>query len=49
MALLSSRKLDEILKDKRKIVLRQAEVHLSHALWVAREETQVKRVEDTLY
>jgi hypothetical protein len=42
MALLSSRKLDDIL-DKRKIVVRQAEAHLSHAVWVAREETHMEK------
>src|SRR2546426_8083221 len=43
MAPLPSRKLDDILKDKRKIVVRQAEVHLSHTVWVAREETHVEK------
>src|SRR5256885_10178531 len=43
MALLPSRKLDDILKDKRKIVVRQAKAHLSHAVWVAREETHVEK------
>ena len=43
MALLPSRKRDDILKDKRKIVVRQAQAHLSHAVWVAREETYVEK------
>jgi hypothetical protein len=34
---------DDRLKNKRKIVLRQAEAHLSHAVWVVREEIHVEK------
>ena len=41
--LLPSIKLDDRLKNKRKIVLRQAEAHLSHTVWVVREEIHVEK------
>jgi hypothetical protein len=41
--LLPSVKLDDRRKDNRKIVLRQAEAHLSHAVWVVREETHMEK------
>jgi hypothetical protein len=41
--LLPSVKRDDRLKNKRKIVLRQAEAHLSHAVWIVREEIHVEK------
>jgi hypothetical protein len=40
---LPSSRADDTLKDKRKIVVRQAVAHLSHAVLVAREETDVEK------
>jgi hypothetical protein len=43
MIFLLSRKPGSTLKDKRKMIVRQAVVHLSHAVWVAREEQDVEK------
>jgi Integrase core domain len=42
-ALLPSRTSDDTLKNQWKIVMRQAAVHLSHAVLIAREEIQVEK------
>ena len=43
MPLLPSRISRDTPKNKRKIVVRQAEAHLSHSAWVAREEYDVEK------